>query len=62
MALVVRKIAGNSSSSHVVGDIFATDDTDWTFKNQVTERAKYETIGIVTMEDVIEEFLGSEVN
>jgi metal transporter CNNM len=59
MALVVKD--ADSVSSTAAGDVFITRSPNWSIRKQQTETRKFQPIGIVTLEDVIEEFLGTEV-
>jgi hypothetical protein len=57
MALIVDEVFG--LESHQSGEIGALDSPRWIAKN---ENSRFKCLGIITLEDVIEELIGEEVN
>jgi metal transporter CNNM len=60
MALIVEE-ANSNGHSGVVADVFVTNSPNWQLKNPSTESTRHRIIGILTLEDVIEELIGEEV-
>jgi hypothetical protein len=58
MALVVEEVAQNDSHFF---DIPVTHSPLWMHGKPVEHQKRFKTLGIVTLEDVIEELLGEEV-
>jgi metal transporter CNNM len=60
MALIVEETNIQSRAS-LVGDVFVTSSPNWSLRNPSTEATRHSIIGIITLEDVIEELIGEEV-
>jgi metal transporter CNNM len=61
MALIVEEANANGPNG-VVADVFVTSSPNWKLKNPSTESTRHRIIGILTLEDVIEELIGEEVS
>ncbi|KAJ3270388.1 hypothetical protein HDV01_007854 [Terramyces sp. JEL0728] len=62
MALVVQEVEpACASGQEAVGQVHVTSSPRWTLKNPAPEERPYLTLGIVTLEDVIEELIGEEI-
>ncbi|KAJ3255729.1 hypothetical protein HK103_006096 [Boothiomyces macroporosus] len=62
MALVVQEVEPSSASGQeAIGQVHVTSSPRWTLKNPAPEERPYLTLGIVTLEDVIEELIGEEI-
>jgi metal transporter CNNM len=60
MALIVEETA-TIEPGNTVGEVFVTNSPCWSLKNPSTEETRHIIIGIITLEDVIEELIGGEV-
>jgi hypothetical protein len=60
MALIVEETE-SVSPGNIVGEVFVTSSPSWSLKNPSTEECRHTIIGIITLEDVIEELIGGEV-